>query len=75
MVIYISLLNAETTAKAVLFYPILDRRIFIYFSKFLKFLLNVTEFTIKHQKLPKIWQSPPQELRVSPHSGLYLVVF
>ena len=45
---------------------------FRFFSKLLRLLLNVTEFTNEHQKLPKIstnsvksiGQSPPQELEV-----------
>ena len=51
--------------------------------KKLKLLLKVTEITTEHQKWPKISknskktvrQNPPQELEVSPRSGLYFLVF
>ena len=57
------------------------------FSKLLRLLLNVMEVTTEHQKLATIstnsdkrffflpeGQNSLQELEVSPHSGLYLLV-
>ena len=64
--------------------------IFLFCSKLLRLLINVTEVTTEHQKWLKIstnsvkspkgkkslglGRSPPQELEVSPRSGLYLLV-